>query len=309
MKIEKEKKFKREYIPVIIAGVILVLFIILLILTINYEPNITEEDVGITEIVENEDLAIEKNESKCNDEELNELIKSAAKISATYSAQSKEIPVHYENEEENPGYSEEDVETYLYIELLIKGISKDVYLEITNNYNDDKKIIKAEDANKKGEYRYEAPTMDERVTYTVSVYANKYDCVGEVIRKVVFDTRIYNVYSDMLSCTMYPKYENCTQFVTTPLTFDEFNNGMTQYMKTHKEEAAQAEANVMNAFFEEDIVTAEDIEANDLVSNKPARKFFQKLKDNLELIIIAVVITGIGVLVVVLLMFIRRNRL
>ncbi|MCH5166600.1 MAG: hypothetical protein J1F35_01785 [Erysipelotrichales bacterium] len=307
MKIEKEQKIKREYIPVVLAGLILILFATLLVLTINYEPDLTDE-INDSEIVENEDLALEKTESKCNTKELQEIVNSAAKISATYSAQEKTIPAP-EEIATDPNM-EQDEFIYRYLELLIKGITDDIYIEITNNYNNDKKVIKPEEANKNGEYRYEAPTMDVLVTYTVSVYANKYDCAGEVVRKVVFDTRIYNSFKNMLACVMYPNYEKCTTFVTEQLSYDEFFNGLDNYIDKHKGTEDEATANIMNAFLEGNIVTAEDIRADALVSNKKGiKKAFEKIKNNLEFIIIAGVIISIGGLVVVLLIFIRRNKL
>lgn len=311
MKIEKERKFKREYIPVVLAGLILLFFVILLFLTINYEPKVETSDNNDTNEVVNEDLAIDKEKSKCNTEELNEVINAANKISATYSAQSKKIPLDYDpNEEITPEYFPDGTQKYNYLEILIKGITDDVYVKILNSYNDDVKVIKASDLDENKEYKYEAPTMDERVSYTVEIYSNKYSCVDEVVRKVAFDTRIYNIYSDMLACLMYPKYPNCATFVNKTLTFDEFNSGLDEYREKHKDEEPQAQANVINAFYEEDVVTAEDVEQNEIVSkNNSVKKVVRKINENKDLILIALSIIGIGVLVVILLIFIRRNKL
>lgn len=73
VKIEKERKFKTEYIPVVISSLILILFLILLFLTINYEGKI-EKDNKTSDDVINEELVITKTDSKCNQEELNEFL-------------------------------------------------------------------------------------------------------------------------------------------------------------------------------------------------------------------------------------------
>lgn len=310
MKIEKERKFKREYIPVIISGIILLLFFFLLVLTINYEGSEYSEEVQDSTNAINEDLALNKGDSKCSSEELTEMIASASKVSGNYQAARKKVPTTIAEEDEaNPEYFADGFD-YNYIEIIISGITDNVYVEITNNFNDDKKTIHASDLNEKGEYRYEAPTMDQKVTYTVDIYANKYSCVGEIVRKVSFDTKIYNIYSDMLACVMYPNYDNCAKLVDKTLKFDDFDKGLTKYKESHKEYEAQANANYVNAFFESKLVTAEDVKADKIVSKKTGfKKVISKIKDNLDLIMIACITIGIGVLVVVLLIFIRRNRI
>ncbi|MCX4249039.1 MAG: hypothetical protein OSJ65_04685 [Bacilli bacterium] len=309
VKIEKERKFKTEYIPVVISSLILILFLILLFLTINYEGNVGEYNKTNDDVV-NEELAITKTDSKCNQEELNELLNLASKVSGTYHTTSKEIPV--EKTEENTEYIEDTggVINYKFIEIIIKGIEEGIYVQITNNYNDDVKVIRQSDLDSNREYKYEAPNMNQKVTYTVDIYSDKYSCSKELLRKVSFDTKIYNTKSDMLACVMYPKYEGCTKLVDKAISFDEFNKGIEEYQKKNKDYQAEANANILNAFSKSDLVTADDI-INNTVGKKESviSKTANKIKDNLDLIIIATIIIGIGVLVVILIMFIRRNRL
>ncbi len=312
MRIEKEKKFKNEYIPVVIGGIILVLFIILLILAFSYEPK-KEEINPNDKTVLNEDLALEKNDSKCATKELNELLESAGNIAGNYTSQTKKMPI------DDSGMTPEQKETYLldypdgtynhaYLELQISGLTSDVYLQITNSFNDDVVTINATDADESGIYKYEAPTMDERVRYTINVYANKYECKGEIIRKIAFDTKVFNIYSNMLACLKYPKYDNCATFLTTPITYNEFYKGYENYRKTHPEAEYEAEANLINAFNPDKKMTADKVKKD---ANKDVSVFIKigdKFKANKDLILISLTIIGIGVLVVVLLMFIRRHR-
>lgn len=310
VKVEKERRFKTEYIPVYLSSAILILFLCLLVLTISYEGKTKDNSTSSTSNATNEELAIIKNETKCSQDELNELLKLANSISGDYQAAVKKIPL--ERTEDNASYFDDvnGMESYRYIEIIIKGLKEGVYARITNNYNDDVITVKYTDLNEEGVYKYEAPNMDQIVTYTVDIFADKYSCAGEVLRKVGFDTKMYNTKSDMLACIMYPKYEGCTKFVDKEISYDEFNKGIEKYQKENKNYEAEANANILNAFSNSNIYTADSI-LNDMNNKKPKKslKILEKIKDNLELIIIAASTIGIGILVVILIMFIRRHRL
>ena len=73
MKIEKEKKpFKREYIPIILAVLILFLLIGALIYLIGHDFKFDEETVNPGQH-EQEEVLIDNSNSKCSKEELDEL--------------------------------------------------------------------------------------------------------------------------------------------------------------------------------------------------------------------------------------------
>ena len=107
---------------------------------------------------------------------------------------------------------------------------------------------------------------------------------------------------------MYPGYENCAKFIDEKLKFDDFDKGMNKYQENHKEYETQANANLVNAFTGFEAIKKEDIKDGEYVKSNSS-KFTEKIKNNLDLIVIAVVIIGIGVLAVVLLIFLRRNRI
>lgn len=310
VKVEKERRFKTEYIPVYLSSAILILFLCLLVLTINYEGKTKDNSTSSTSNATNEELAIIKNETKCSQDELNELLKLANSISGDYQAAIKQVPI--EKTEENTEYYEDvnGMEDYRYIEIIIKGLKEGVYARITNNYNDDVRTVKYTDLNEEGVYKYEAPNMNQIVTYTVDIFADKYSCAGEILRKVGFDTKMYNTKSDMLACVMYPRYEGCTKFVDKQITFDEFNKGLESFQKNNKNSTAEANANILNAFSNSNIFTAENV--NKINNKNKVGKFdivIAKVKDNLDLIIISFSVIGIGILVVVLIMFIRRHKI
>lgn len=310
-KIEKERRFKTEYIPVYICSVILVLFICLIVLTINYEGKKSTNSLATPSNAVNEDLAITKTDSKCNQDELNELLNLANKVSGDYQAANKKVPI--EKTEENIDYYEDlgGMVTYRYIEIIIKGIKEGIYAQITNNYNDDIITIRPSDLNEAGEYKYEAPTMDKVVTYTVNIYAEKYGCTGEIIRKVSFDTKIYNTKSDLLACIMYPNYDGCVKLVDKEISITDFYNDLEKYKKNVDKAEAVANANILNAFAQSEVFTADDLtnENGNNKKNTEYGKVINKLKDNLDLIVIAFSSIGIAVLVIILIMFVRRHKL
>lgn len=308
VKVEKERKFKTEYIPVYISSTILILFICLLVLTINYEGHTEDNVTHPNTNNKNEELAITKTDSSCNKDELNELINLANKVSGEYASVVKEIPI--EQTEDNKEYWESisGIEQERNTEITIKGLSEGIFAEVSNDYNDDIIIIRTTDLNEQGEYKFASPNMDEKINYVVSIFSDKYSCTGEILRKVSFETKIYNFLSTRLGCTMYPNYENCAEFVDEFITPSEFMTGYEKYTKKHKEYEKQAQANLINAFGDVKI-TADEIDGNTIKKLSKTDEALKKLNENKELIFIAVIIIGIGVLVVVLIRFIRRHRL
>ena len=86
--------------------------------------------------------------------------------------------------------------------------------------------------------------------------------------------------------------------------------GLDKYKETHKEQEKQAQANLISAFEGNIKVNAEDINGTKIDKKTGVmNKFVKKVSDNKDLIAIACVTIGLGVLVVVLIMFIRRHRL
>ena len=310
VKIEKERKFKTEYIPVYISSIILVLFFALLILTINYEGKPVSDSGKTSTNAQNEELAITKTDSKCSQEQLSELLNLANGVSGDYELSSRDIPLELTPENAEYYKDHNGVKKYRFIEITLKGLKEGIYAQISNNFNNDVKIIKVTDLNEEGTYKYEAPNMERKITYTVDIFAEKYDCNGELIRKVSFETKVYNSFNQRTGCIMYPNYENCATFLDEEITPEDFMTGLDKYKETHKEQEKQAQANLISAFEGNIKVNAEDINGTKIDKKTGVmNKFVKKVSDNKDLIAIACVTIGLGVLVVVLIMFIRRHRL
>lgn len=310
IKIKKDNNIKKEYIPVIIGVIILVLFSILLVLTINYDGNIKKEELDNKVISDNEDLSIGTVNSKCDAKRFKELNKLAKKVGAEYYVDEKKVKVEPTEEDElfyetlEDGYYTEKI-----IAISIYGITDDIYVIVTNDYNDSSITIKKSDLNKDGKYIFEAVDIGVRVTYTVSIYSNDANCSKELLRKTTFKTKIFNNFSHSMACVVYPNYENCAELVDKEIDANTFQIGYRKYQKEHdpnEEKSHIAVIKAMAAYEGADEKELKELEKK--LTNKKENIILTKLKQNKELIIISITIIAIGILVIVLLMFMRRNK-
>ncbi len=305
MKIQKEKKFKSEYIPIVIGVIILILFIALLVVTIAYEGNIEKEDVSSETYGENKDILVDNSDSKCSTSDLKEITSIANKVSAEYDYKYliEDIP-----EEEKANYSEEELEDYfptgqwtvIRKEITVNDIGDNIQIVITND-KDDKEIKITSKDTEDGKYSFYDEYLYEKVTYYVSIYSNTDDCQEELVRKTSFETLIYNYWYGTLSCLTYSGYENCSKVVEEEIEPDEFLTKLEEYKNLNKEETEKAEEQAMQAMYvRQDVEEIRKQEEEEESSNDNSR---------MKLIIISAIIISIGILIIILLMFLRRKRL
>ena len=108
-----------------------------------------------------------------------------------------------------------------YVDIYIKGfninlinVTKDIYVKVTNNKDNNEHVFK-NDGQNDGIYTFQTKKSDEMVTYTIEIYANKYDCAGELIRKYTMITPMYNSYSEFQTCKDNPEFYYCQEFIST----------------------------------------------------------------------------------------------
>lgn len=308
-KIKKEKSYKREYIPVVLASFILLLLIALLVLVFINEPKDITIEINKDNVVNVEELQTNTDKSKCSKDNIDALINEANKVSAEYNAKLVLVDIP---ESDYKNFEKEVLEKMNYkwyerkIVISINNLSKNMIVEISNDYNDKKILITSADI-KDGTYTFYGETLNEIVNYYVSIKASNDECMGEEIRKVSFRTLIFNVWSDHLACTTYPKYTNCKRLVEKEISYDTFDIGLEKYKKTNKEEAKQGEENALKAFYNVyEIAQIEKKQEEEKVKQTEREK--QLIKDR-KLIIISLIIIGIGVLVIILLSIIRRYKI
>lgn len=228
MKIKKERKpFKREYIPVILAIILLLVLVGALIYLIGHDFKFEEERVDSNQH-EQEEVLIDNSNSKCSKDELNELYKIAENIKVNTEMVEREdnenMVFDQENEVYIPGTSVIPV-------IKFSNLDSKIYLFMSNDYDSKTEDIYSEskDAEVDGVY------SDKIVEYTIEVRANDYDCKGETIRKFTIKTPIYNSFSQLDICESYPEYGYCQEYITEDLpTMYDFQLGLQKYKKTLK---------------------------------------------------------------------------
>ena len=233
MKIKKEKKFKREYIPIIVLAIILILLLTILVLVFMWEKKDFNINVPKDEFIANE-IIVDTSGSLCDNKTVSKLYEDFSEVEFKW-----EVKEHkYKNGADQYTGELVDVTTYIY-EVTFDNVTEDMYIIIENdNRRTEKEKVKFtyKDA-KDGKITYKTEPTEILITYTVSIYAAKYECKDELFRKFTFQTPIYNKWYDIDICKEYPKFEYCKQFITghTP-SDDQFFTALHKYGKENKVE-------------------------------------------------------------------------
>lgn len=227
-KIKKERKFKREYIPVVLLSILLIILLVALFVVFrwekkNYKVNLPVENKPFDEII------VDTSNSTCDAAIISKLYETANKISFDYTP--KKVVVD-KTEAENGVM----VDVYGWVfDITFKNIPKDMYLVIENNstLEDDKPSVRIEYKDTKdGTYTYSDRSIISMVNYTVTVYTNNKNCSDEIFRKFKFTMPIYNRFYDMDICDGYPEFKWCKQFITEDKpSMDEFYVELNKWAK------------------------------------------------------------------------------
>lgn len=218
MKKHRERKpFKREYIPVIIAVIILIGLIAGLVFVILDK----KEDfyVKIDEEIKNtEDLNVDTSGTKCNNEDSKKVKDAAQKIEVSYTIKNMLVGTSIDIDE--PDMPE--VEEYDYgFEIAIKNITEDIYVVVKNDYSDDVFTYHYADT-ENGVKTFESIATDEAVNFTFEVKSENVNCKDEDYRKITLTTPIYNLYYRYQFCSDNPKSKVCKMFVNEKISAKEF---------------------------------------------------------------------------------------
>lgn len=127
----------------------------------------------------------------------------------------------------------EDEETYQetteYMQVNILNITENMYVEVTNNFDNTKTTYQYQDTNN-GNIVINWSNLWDLVTYTIKVYASSNTgCVGTPLRTLYVSLPRYNDYSELDFCTKVPDYYLCQRYVTyNKVEFDEFYVKVTE---------------------------------------------------------------------------------
>lgn len=218
MKKHKERKpFKREYIPVIIAAIVLIGLITGLVFVILDKKE--DFDIKIDEeIKSSEDLKVDTSGTKCNNEESKKVKDAAQGVEVSYTI--KKMFVGTSIDIDQPDMPE--VEEYDYgFEIAIKNITEDVYVVVKNDYSDDVFTYHYADT-ENGVKTFESIATEEAINFTFEVKSENANCKDEDYRKISLTTPIYNYYHRYQFCSDNPKSKVCKMFVNEKISAKEF---------------------------------------------------------------------------------------
>lgn len=284
IKIEKESRgFKREYIPVVIAVLILGLLITALVYTIMYKPE-RKENVQEKYSTNTEELAVKTDNIVCGE---NDFLEKSKKVQPSYEADLNYYIGKIDELETDLNGDGELGEMDLYGEVLkvsFTGLSEDMYLVVTNNLDDKERIFTKNDI-KDGKIEFVEEETAEVRTYNVKVYSDVETCQGALFREFTFKVPRANEYYKTMFCL-----ENTSLDVCAPFIFEDDANTVVE-----KYNAAKAE-----------VIKKNNEETNKQNEEKKNKTIIDTVKDNYVYIIIAVAV--ITIIVVGVLVIRRRMR-
>ena len=174
----------------------------------------------------------------CDYEEKAQLNKEAANVKANYEIKERILdPSEYTIPDAILGTEAEA--TYVaktdYIQVNILNITKNMYVEVTNDKNSESKTYTYADV-KDGNISFDWYNIGELVKYTIKVYASsETGCNGNTLKTLYVSLPRYNDYSTYNICSKVPEYYMCQEYVTYEDT------GYSTFVKRVKEEVTKKE--------------------------------------------------------------------
>lgn len=184
-------------------------------------------------------------ESSCSYSEQAELNNIAANVKTTYETVKVKTGTIIDVDASN------EFET-VYMDLIESGfdiyvlnVTEDIYVKVSNDKNDEVYTFRNSDTDG-GVAKFQTTKTDEMVTYTIEIYANKYDCTGEIIRKYTMMTPMFNRYSELQVCADNPDFYYCQEFISTEtISYESFYKKLNEYVeKVEVEEQKENEKNL-----------------------------------------------------------------
>ena len=188
------------------------------------------------------------NASTCSNEEQSNLKKSSSNIGTTYKEAQKEIDpsLYFTNEElgEDPEYID-------YFEVIFSDITKDFYIKITNDYNDEIKFIRYQDTND-GIYSFDWENTDKITKFKYEVYSSaETSCPDEKYYTGYIVLPKYNDFSNRVMCEGIDDFPACYKYITSDIDPIEQEKQITEYLKLKekkKKKKQQKEARKIGNF-------------------------------------------------------------
>lgn len=230
-RLKEKKEFKREYIPVIVTGIILILLVSALVFMIFYKGNLDLEEVPTDSGHKVDEINVEVDKDKCSTDLIKKLSNEANMIKMSYKEKAVQSGVYEVSKE--PG---DNFYVYDYIwNVTFDNVSDNFYLRVTNDYDDTIKTI-TKDTLVDGKWGFDTIPNDDVVTYTISVISSPEGCKEQIFRKFELKALIFNIWSTSAKCSVYKDFKYCQKWSDEDtLTFNEFESELAKYLKEHPE--------------------------------------------------------------------------
>ena len=236
-KIERDSVgFKREYIPVVIAVLILGLLITALVYTIIYKPE-KKEPVQEEYSTNTEELSVNTDNLVCGD---NDFLSKAKNVKVSYEA---DLNYPYGTADEldtdlNGDGVIGEVEIYAQVlKVTFTGLPDDMYLVVTN----DGKIEFVEEE-----------TMDIR-TYDVKVISDVETCQGSVFREFTFKLPRSNEFYKTVFCMQNESLDICAPFIyedDIDVMTEKYNAAQKDVIEKNKKEQTKQQEETKETFMD-----------------------------------------------------------
>ncbi len=206
--------FKREYIPVIIAVLILGLLIAALVYTIMYKPK-DKEKYYEENSLKTEEIVVDIDNTICNEEISKQVAQDAANVKVRY----EQINDYYfgktdELETDLNGDGElGEIDSYGYaLKVIIEGVTENVYVKLENDLDYNVQTFHASDI-KDGVISFDQTENAYVRTYNLKVYSANQECGEVLFREFTFKLPRLNDLRNLRMCEEFPDMETCTPFV------------------------------------------------------------------------------------------------
>lgn len=137
-----------------------------------------------------------------------------------------------------------EVELYReYFKLIFTNITKDIYVKIMNDYNDEVKYIRYQDTDD-GMYTLNWYNLDDVVNFTYEVYSSdETGCRNEKYFTNYLVTPMYNEFSDKIICEGINDFLPCQKYVTVKMDYSEQYKKIVEYVEEQENENSTNEKN------------------------------------------------------------------
>lgn len=188
----------------------------------------------------------------CETSEMNRLRALANNVNASYGEVAE--PLDKDSYTPPDGIPIDELDEYeayaSVIDMTVTNITEEMYFEISDSNNKTPKTYYYKDTDN-GKMTFRNTDLSKMNKYKIVIYSNSKDCVGQRLRTIQISIPMYNSYSEISLCKLYPEYYLCHNFVDFELPdYETFYERLNTYVagKRKEEEKKKEEENKDKGF-------------------------------------------------------------